>query len=77
MGKIASIHLKDRTTPAHCSQNLAWGMGDTPIGEVLKTIRKNKWTFPASIELEYDIPKGSDPVAEVKKCLEYCRKQLA
>ena len=49
--------MKDRTTPAHCSQNLAWGTGDTPIGEILKTIRKNKWTFPASIELEYEIPK--------------------
>jgi sugar phosphate isomerase/epimerase len=77
MGKIGSIHLKDRTTPAHCAQNLPWGMGDTPIGDVLKTIRKNKWKFPASIELEYTIPEGSNPVAEVKKCVEFCRKALA
>jgi len=76
MGKIASLHLKDRTTPAHCSQNLPWGQGDTPIAEILQLIRKNKWTFPASIELEYQIPEGSNSVAEVKKCLEYCRKAL-
>ncbi|MGA3238773.1 MAG: TIM barrel protein [Bryobacteraceae bacterium] len=76
MGKIASLHLKDRTTPAHCSQNLPWGQGDTPIAEILQLIRKHKWTFPASIELEYQIPEGSNSVAEVKKCLEYCRKAL-
>jgi sugar phosphate isomerase/epimerase len=76
MGKIASLHLKDRTTPAHCSQNLSWGQGDTPIAEILQLIRKNKWTFPASIELEYQIPEGSNSVVEVKKCLEYCRKAL-
>jgi sugar phosphate isomerase/epimerase len=76
MGRIASLHLKDRTTPAHCSQNLPWGQGDTPITEILQLIRKNKWTFPASIELEYQIPEGSSSVAEVKKCVEYCRKAL-
>jgi hypothetical protein len=33
--------------------------------------------MPASIELEYDIPKGSDAVKEVRKCVEYCRRALA
>lgn len=77
MGRIGSLHLKDRTTPAHCALNLAWGKGDTPIGEILKTMRKNKWTFPASIELEYQIPEGSTSVAEVKKCVDFCKKALA
>ncbi len=77
MGRIGSLHLKDRTTPAHCSQNLSWGKGDTPIGEILKTMRKNKWKFPASIELEYQIPEGSTAVAEVRKCVEFCQKALA
>ena len=36
-------------------------------------MRKNKWKIPASIELEYDIPEGSDAVKEVKKCVEYCK----
>ena len=39
-------------------------------------MRKNKYKFPASIELEYQIPPGSDSVTEVKKCVEYCRKAL-
>ena len=35
------------------------------------------WTFPADIELEYKIPEGSNAVAEVKKCVEFCRESLA
>jgi hypothetical protein len=37
---------------------------------------KNKYSFPASIELEYEIPTGSDAVKEVAKCVEYARKAL-
>ena len=34
--RTSSFHLKDRTMPDHCSQNLAWGTGDTPIKEILQ-----------------------------------------
>jgi hypothetical protein len=40
-------------------------------------MRKNKYTFPASIELEYNVPEGSDAVKEVKKCVDFCRTALA
>jgi sugar phosphate isomerase/epimerase len=75
--RISSYHLKDRTLPEHCSLNLPWGTGETPIKDILQLVRKNRWTFPASIELEYAIPQGSDAVQEVKKCVEYCRAALA
>ena len=39
-------------------------------------VKKNKWKIPASIELEYDIPEGSDAVQETRKCVEYCRAAL-
>jgi sugar phosphate isomerase/epimerase len=74
--RIASYHLKDRTTVAHCALNLPWGTGETPIPEILRTVEKNKWTMPGSIELEYDIPEGSDAVKEVAKCLDFCRRAL-
>jgi sugar phosphate isomerase/epimerase len=74
--RIGSFHLKDRTTPEHCSLNIAWGTGETPIKEILQLVKKNKWTIPASIELEYDVPAGSDAVKEVKKCVDYCRAAL-
>ena len=75
--RISSFHLKDRTTVAHCAQNLAWGTGETPIKEILQLVSKNGWKIPGSIELEYAVPAGSDAVKEVRKCVEYCRASLA
>jgi len=74
--RISSFHLKDRTTPEHCSLNLAWGTGETPIKDILQMVSKNKWKIPASVELEYQIPEGSDDVKETKKCVDYCRAAL-
>ena len=76
--RIASLHLKDRTptTPQARGANLPWGQGTTPIVDILQTLKKNKYKFPAAIELEYQIPAGSDSVTEVKKCMEYCKKAL-
>ncbi len=75
-GRIASVHLKDRQTPAHGAGNLPWGTGDTPLKEILQLMKQEKYAFPASIELEYDVPAGSDAVKEVAKCLDYCRAAL-
>jgi sugar phosphate isomerase/epimerase len=75
--RIASFHLKDRTTPEHGQKNVAWGTGDTPLKTLLQTVRKNRWTMPATIELEYEVPAGSDAVREVTKCVDYCKTALA
>ncbi len=75
--RISSFHLKDRQTPAHGAGNVPWGTGDTPIKEILQLVKKSGWKMPGSIELEYEIPEGSNPVAEVKKCVQYCRAALA
>ncbi|MCB0667321.1 MAG: sugar phosphate isomerase/epimerase [Saprospiraceae bacterium] len=74
--RILSMHVKDRQTPAHGKGNLPWGSGDTPIPDILQLMRDNQYKFPATVELEYEIPDGSDAVQEVKKCLEYCHKAL-
>lgn len=75
--RIKSMHVKDRQTPEHGQNNLPWGQGDTPITQVLQVMSDQKYDFPATVELEYEIPTGSDAVKEVAKCLEYCRKALA
>jgi sugar phosphate isomerase/epimerase len=74
--RISSMHIKDRQTPAHGKGNLPWGTGDTPIADVLKLMRDQKYKFPATIEYEYKTPEGSNPIDEVKKCLEFCKKAL-
>ena len=74
--RIMSMHMKDRQNPENGKKNLPWGEGDTPIIELLKTMSSKKYSFPATVELEYKIPDGSDAVKEVKKCVDFCRAGL-
>lgn len=74
--RIMSMHVKDRKNKENGQDNLPWGEGDTPIQEVLQLMRKEKYKFPATIELEHKIPEDSDAVKEVATCLEFCRKAL-
>jgi sugar phosphate isomerase/epimerase len=73
--RILSMHIKDRKF--HDGPNMPWGEGDTPIKEVLALMKKEKYKFPATIELEYKIPEGSDAVKEVIKCRTYAMNALA
>lgn len=75
--RIYSIHLKDRKSKANGQANMPWGSGDTPIPEILQLMRTEKFKFPGTVELEYQIPDGSDAVKEVQQCLEFCRKALS
>jgi len=74
--RITSMHIKDRTQPSSGQKNLEWGKGETPIKDILLLMKTKKYKFPVSIELEYEIPEGSDAVKEVAKCVEYARKIL-
>ena len=73
---IKSMHVKDRTRPNRGGLNLPWGKGDTPIEEVLRLMRNKKYDFPATIEYEYETPKNSDALSEIKKCIAYCKNAL-
>jgi sugar phosphate isomerase/epimerase len=74
--RITSLHIKDRKTKENGGDNLPWGEGDTPIKEILNLLKEKKYKIPASIELEYKIPEGSDAVKEVKKCLDFAKHAL-
>jgi len=71
--RISHVHLKDRKR--NVGPNMPWGQGETPVKEVLTTIRDNHYPMFAIVEYEYD-GKGS-PVEEVNLCLDYARKALA
>jgi hypothetical protein len=51
--------------------------GDTPIKEALQLLRRQRYPFPANIELEYPIPQGSEVLAEIAKCVQFCKEALA
>jgi sugar phosphate isomerase/epimerase len=73
--RITSMHIKDRKF--HDGPNQPWGRGDTPIKDVLQLLKNNHYKFPATIELEYKIPEGSDAVKEVKICRQFAADALA
>jgi hypothetical protein len=75
--RITSVHLKDRQSKEHGGQNMPWGQGDTPIVQVLQMMKTEKYKFPATIELEYAPPEGSDSEREVIKCLAYAKAALS
>ena len=67
--------MKDRKKD-HGPNVAVWGTGDTPIKDVMQLLKKEKYHFPANLELEYPIPADSDIVAEAKKCLAYVKSCL-
>jgi sugar phosphate isomerase/epimerase len=73
--RITHVHVKDRKK--NNGPGMPFGEGDTPIVEVLKLIRDNKWPIQATIEFEYKVPEGSDRMKEIAKCVKYCRDALA
>ena len=75
--RITSMHLKDRKFKENGGQNMPWGQGDTPIKEALQLMKKEHYKFPATIELEYAPPAGSDSEKEIVKCLAYAKAALA
>lgn len=77
--RVTHVHVKDRKAKSTAANpaNLPFGQGDTPIAEVLRMIRDNKWPIQATIEFEYKIPAGSDRMTELAKCVKFCRDALA
>ena len=72
--RITNLHIKDRKK--NHGANVAWGEGDTPIGDILRLMRDQKYTFQATIELEHPIPAGSNVMAELAKCIEFAKRAL-
>jgi sugar phosphate isomerase/epimerase len=75
--RITSMHLKDRKYETNGGENMPWGQGQTPLKEVLQLMKRDKYKFPATIELEYTPPEGSDSMKEIARCLQYCKDALA
>jgi xylose isomerase-like TIM barrel protein len=76
--RITHIHVKDRKAGSNGKdgENVPFGQGDTPIKACLQVIRDNKWPITATIEFEYPVPPGSDRMAEMAKCVQFCKDAL-
>ncbi len=71
--RISSMHVKDYKLGGG---SMPWGQGDTPIIPILKLVRDQKWGFPITIELDYQVPADSTMPDEVAKCYTYIRSAL-
>lgn len=76
--KMRSIHIKDKTGPKStpAGANMPFGKGETPIADILLLLKKEKWPINVDVELEYQIPEGSDAAKETAKSIEYMRNIL-
>ena len=72
--RITHIHLKDRKVNE--GPNVPWGQGDTPVREVLRLMKTERYPFPATIEFEYKPPDASDVMTEIAKCVQFCKAAL-
>ena len=73
--RVTHVHIKDRKV--NKGGNTPFGEGDTPIKDVLRLIRDNKWNMQATIEFEYKVPADSDRMKELARAIQFCRDALA
>jgi sugar phosphate isomerase/epimerase len=71
--RISHLHLKDRQR--NNGPNRPWGQGETPVADVLRLLRTEKYPIVAVIEYEY-MGEGS-AIEEVNNCVRYMRTALA
>jgi sugar phosphate isomerase/epimerase len=80
--RIVSLHLKDKTGPGTNppNANQVWGQGQVPLEEILLLLKEHAkdkdWPKYGDIELEYPVTEWSNPVKEVKTCVNYARQIL-
>ncbi len=71
--RISHLHLKDRRRDN--GPNQPWGRGETPVAEVLRLLKTEKYPIAAIIEYEY-MGQGS-AIDEVNACIGFIREALA
>lgn len=72
--RVTHIHVKDRKMNG--GPVVPFGEGDVPLHEVFRLMAKEKWPFQATIEFEYPVPEGSNRMAEIAKCVGFCKACL-
>lgn len=74
--RITHLHFKDRSPDR--GRNMPWGMGQTPLAEVLRLVQRNRYDIPCLVEYEYyGYPDTGGSIEENRKCLQFMRSVLS
>ena len=71
--RISHLHLKDRRRDN--GPNQPWGDGDTPVKDVLRLLKSEKYPIAAVIEYEY--MGQASAIDEVKKCKRFIEQAFS
>ena len=71
--RISHLHLKDRRRDN--GPNQPWGQGDTPVADVLRLLKSEKYPIVAVIEYEY--MGEATAIEEVRNCVRFIQSTLA
>jgi sugar phosphate isomerase/epimerase len=71
-GRISHLHLKDRRR--NNGPNQPWGQGDTPVGEVLRLLKSEK--YPIVAVIEYEHMGQASAIDEVRTCKRFIEQAL-
>ncbi len=70
--RISHLHLKDRRR--NNGPNQPWGQGDTPVGDVLRLLKSEK--YPIVAVIEYEHMGQVSAIEEVKTCRRFIEEAL-
>jgi sugar phosphate isomerase/epimerase len=70
--RISHLHLKDRRR--NNGPNQPWGQGDTPLGDVLRLLRSEK--YPIVAVIEYEHMGQASAIDEVRTCKRFIEQAL-
>ena len=72
--RITHVHIKDRKMQN--GPNMPFGQGDTDIKGILQMMKTRHYPWQGTIEFEYKVPEGSTVMAEIARCVDYCKNCL-
>lgn len=73
--RVTHVHLGERRLSDGA---VPWfGQGDAPIREVLQAMRREAWSFQATVEIAYDLATEAEQMAEIARAIAYCQDACA